>query len=277
VDRRADVYGLGRLGARLLAAPGTARNDPSMALRQGVPAKVAGVLRTATADRPGGRYPDAAAFGAALAAAIAGTAVPAVHERYDPGRPRGPRQRITAAAGLTLFAAATLAALGSDSVTGRPERVPGAGVDPTGRITVALPAGWRTGGSGWRDEREADGEMAPALWVSPDPDRWSSDPAVPGAFVGLSRAVAARITPADFVALHGHRGCVAAPVRTVQQGGIRWVVAAFTSCSAGKATIVEAAGVAPDGAGLVYLQIAPPANSGPEFVDALLAGVRVRR
>ena len=39
--------------------------------------------------------------------------------------------------------------------------------------------------------------------------------------------------------------------------------------------IVEAAGPAPGDAGLVYVQIAPPAGSGPAFVDALLAGVRV--
>jgi hypothetical protein len=40
--------------------------------------------------------------------------------------------------------------------------------------------------------------------------------------------------------------------------------------------VVEAAGAAGGAAGLVYVQIAPPAGSGPEFVDRLLAGVRVR-
>jgi hypothetical protein len=39
---------------------------------------------------------------------------------------------------------------------------------------------------------------------------------------------------------------------------------------------VEAAGLGPDGAGLVYVQLTPPAGSGPAFVDSLLAGVRVR-
>jgi eukaryotic-like serine/threonine-protein kinase len=32
----------------------------------------------------------------------------------------------------------------------------------------------------------------------------------------------------------------------------------------------------PGGDGLVYVQIAPPANSTPAFVDTLLAGLRVR-
>jgi hypothetical protein len=40
--------------------------------------------------------------------------------------------------------------------------------------------------------------------------------------------------------------------------------------------IAETAGIGPGDAGLVYVQIAPPAGSGPEFVDTLLAGVRVR-
>jgi hypothetical protein len=40
--------------------------------------------------------------------------------------------------------------------------------------------------------------------------------------------------------------------------------------------VVEAAGRAPGDAGLVYVQIMPPVGSGPAFVDALLAGIRVR-
>jgi hypothetical protein len=173
--------------------------------------------------------------------------------------------------------AAALVTLGSDSVTGRPAAVPGAAVDPTGRITVALPDGWRAGGSGWLGRRTADGSLDPAMVVSPDPKWWIDDPSVPGAFVGLSRTLAAQVTPADFVARQGDPGCVAAPVRSTRQADIEWVVTRYT-CPDGKPVKVEAAGVGPDGAGLVYVQIAPPAGDGDEqaFVDTLLAGVRVR-
>jgi hypothetical protein len=40
--------------------------------------------------------------------------------------------------------------------------------------------------------------------------------------------------------------------------------------------LVEAAGIGPAGAGLVHVQIAPPASNAATFVDTLLAGVRVR-
>ncbi|PZF89066.1 serine/threonine-protein kinase, partial [Micromonospora deserti] len=95
VDARADVFGLGRLAVRLLAdhgkavtRPGSgggdgpgpairpggdeaARPGPATRLRDGVPAAVSAVLRRATAPRPGDRYPDATAFGAALRHAAA--------------------------------------------------------------------------------------------------------------------------------------------------------------------------------------------------------------
>ncbi|MEU4776257.1 serine/threonine-protein kinase, partial [Micromonospora sp. NPDC023644] len=72
VDTRADVYGLGRLGLRLLGADGEhgagGRPHPggTTRLREGVPPRVAAVLRRATAPRPADRHPDAAAFRTAL-------------------------------------------------------------------------------------------------------------------------------------------------------------------------------------------------------------------
>jgi hypothetical protein len=169
-----------------------------------------------------------------------------------------------------------LAGLASDAPSSGSWAGPGTAIDATGRITVALPAGWRATGSGWTEQRDADGDPEPALVLSPDPDRWVADAAVPGAFVGLSRELAARIAPAAFVARRAPADCTAAPVRTVRRGGIDWVVAAFTACPDGKPVIVESAGLGPGRAGLVYVQITPPAGSGTEFVDALLAGVRVR-
>ena len=56
IDTRTDVFGLGRLGIRLLAAGPRARPAQSagaLRLRDGVPAQVAAVLVRATAHRPG--------------------------------------------------------------------------------------------------------------------------------------------------------------------------------------------------------------------------------
>lgn len=270
VDTRTDVYGLGRLGATLLGTPTAGGFDAGVRLRDGVPERVARVLATATARLPADRYRDAAVFGVALGRAIAprsATTVPV-------GAIAVPRRR-RALALASVLAAAVVAVTASDSVGGFPRRE-GVAVDSTRRITIALPAGWHATGSGWKDRSDASGAREPALVVSPAPDRWKSDPAMPGAFIGLSREIATRSTPAAFVAQQPHAGCVAAPVRTSRQAGIDWVVALHSFCGSGKASVVETAGVGPGDAGLVYVQIAPPTGSGPAFVDTLLAGVRVR-
>jgi serine/threonine protein kinase len=261
VDTRADVYGLGRLGVRLLASEaGSGR----VRLRTGVPPRVGEVLRVATARRPDDRFADASAFGAALDRAAGSVAAAAG------------RRRVAAAAGLALALAASGAALAGDAADlDRTPRPPATASDPTGRLTVTLPAGWRATGSGWEGRRGPDGRREPALVISPDPARWPTDPTVPGAFVGLSATIDA--SPADFLAGRTHAGCHAEAVRASRQAGIDWVVAAYTGCAAGKPVLVESAGVATGAAagGLVYVQVAPPAGKGAAFVDALLAGVRV--
>jgi eukaryotic-like serine/threonine-protein kinase len=261
VDTRTDVYGLGRLGIELLTVPSNraAGGRPSRArpsdgrpllLRPGVPAKVVEVLGTACAFRPADRYRDATAFGAALDRAT---------EARGPWAARGHRGAL--AAGLVLSAAAATA-LAADSVG--PER-----------ITVTLPAGWRTQGREWDVRTDGGNEREPALLGSPAPDRWYSDPTVPGIFIGLSRSIAARTTPAGFLAERSRQTCVAAPPRITRRAGIDWVVIRYTSCPGGKPVIVEMAGLGPGDAGLVYVQLAPPPGSGPEFVDVLLDGIRV--
>ncbi|MFC6021915.1 serine/threonine-protein kinase [Plantactinospora solaniradicis] len=301
VDARTDVFGLGRLGATLLGAtphdptrhdatprepessPDTSASpsadrlrEPSATpeswpvLRSGVPAGVAAVLRKATAHRPDGRYPDATAFAAALDRAIGVGPDEPVGSR----RPR--RGRTLLAAGLVALVVTLSAATFTLLRVDWPDRHADIGEDSTGRITVALPNGWRVTGSGWMGQRGPDGALEPALVMSPDPDRWRSDPAVPGAFVGLSRTLAARHSPAGYVAEHPHAECDPSPVRTVRRGSIDWFVAGFTACREGKPVIVEAAGIGPDDAGLVYVQVAPPVESTPDFVDNLLAGVRAR-
>jgi hypothetical protein len=57
---------------------------------------------------------------------------------------------------------------------------------------------------------------------------------------------------------------------------VEWVIARYANCGSGKPAVVEAAGLAAGGAGLVYVQIAPPPGSDSNFVDNLLAGIRIR-
>ncbi|MEH1094393.1 protein kinase domain-containing protein [Micromonospora sp. CPCC 205739] len=298
VDTRSDVFGLGRLGLRLLGDP-DGRPGPTPRWRQGVPAAVPGVLRRATAVRPADRYPDADAFQAALRRAaspadaadghpsdLAPPAGPrtersesAEHPNDPPStdsaapatRPgRGPARRF-GLAGAGALALVMLGAVAGD--TGPPRADTGRGT--SGPLSVALPAGWRATGTGWAGQYGDDGRLEPALIVAADPGRWAADPDVPGAFVGLSADAARRTTPEGFVAERPHADCVAAPLRRTRQAGVDWVVARY-ACPAGRPVIVEAAGLTAGQNALLYVQIAPPPGGGTEFVDALLARVRVR-
>jgi hypothetical protein len=238
VDTTADVYGLGRLGLRLLEA-------------ERVPDGVAAVLRRATARDPRDRHPDASAFAAAL----------------DQALHRGPHGFLRTVG--VVAAVLLLAAVPSD--VARPAGVRTA-TDGTGQLTVVLPTGWRAAGAGWAGRYGVDGGLEPAFVISPDPARWRTDPAVPGAFVGLSRTAAARTTAAGFVAEQPHARCSAAPVRRTRQAGLDWVVARFT-CTTPKPVIVEAAGV--DAGALVYVQLAARPGATDAEVDALLSGITV--
>jgi eukaryotic-like serine/threonine-protein kinase len=268
VDARTDVYGLGRLGDLLLRVSPSGRSGLPAPLRTGVPPKIAPVLRRATEFRAADRYPDAAAFGLALDRATRSWAPGRVWSRYR--TTSGRRRALASAAAVGLCIAATLAAAGPPATRSPGERA--TGDDSTGRITVTLPDGWRVRGSG---SPGADGRREPALVMAPDPGRWKSDPAMPGAYVGLSTDPTAR-TPALFVSQRQHRTCVASPVRTTRQANGEWVVAEFTGCRDGKPVVIEAATVGPGGAGVVFVQMSMPAGTGPVFVDTLLGGVIVR-
>jgi hypothetical protein len=176
---------------------------------------------------------------------------------------------------MVLASATMVSMLASDSDGSRFLARPGVAVDSTGRISIHLPETWQTAGGRWKGPANAGGQDDPALVVSPDPVRWGTDPTVRGAFIWLSRSGAAFFTPAAFVAGRTHAGCAAAPVRTSRQAGIDWVIAEYR-CSDGRGRVVEAAGTGSGDAGLVYVQIARPADSESTFVDSLLAGVRVR-
>ncbi|MEU7921590.1 serine/threonine-protein kinase [Micromonospora zamorensis] len=262
IDTRADVYGLGRLGIRLLAAapgPDPPRSAGALRLRDGVSARVAAVLVRATAHRPADRYPDAAALHAALDRAV------------DPVRQSSPVARRPYRMLLAGAAVAAVAVAGAEPGGTGAER----DTYTAGPLTVTLPDGWSATGTTWAGQYDADGEAEPALVMSPQPRRWAVDPGVPGAFVGVSASTAARTTPAGFLAERTHGDCTSAPVRTTRQAAVEWTVVAYR-CDRGRPQIVESAGLHPGRPALVYAQIAPPADSGPGFVDTLLAGVRLR-
>ncbi|MGC4820379.1 serine/threonine-protein kinase [Micromonospora sp. DT63] len=283
VDTRADVYGLGRLGVRLLAADpsGThpARPDsphaPRIRLRDGLPPGIAAVLARATAYDPADRYSDAAALHAALARASDPVREPAdlvaASARRRPAPRRARRSLLTGVAVVTAVAVGQVAA--EPGGTGSVRSV--GGTYTTGPLTVALPPGWSATGTTWAGQYSADGEPEPGLVMSPRPRRWAADARLPGAFVGLSAATAARTTPAGFLAERTHGDCAPAPARTTQQAGVEWTVVRYV-CDQGRPQIVESAALHPGGPALVYVQIAPPPGSGPDFVDTLLAGVRLR-
>ncbi|MGW3784514.1 protein kinase domain-containing protein [Micromonospora chokoriensis] len=282
VDTRADVYGLGRLGIRLLTAgPPEARpasaepsgGSPQLRLRDDVPAAVAAVLVRATAHHPAHRYPDASALHDALARAgrAAGQVPGAIAPAGPP--PTGRRRYRSRLAGVVVVTVVAVGGVGAEpggAGSGRPV------VDTytTGPLTVALPAGWSATGTTWAGQFDAGGEPEPALVMSPQPRRWAADPRLPGAFVGLSAATAARTTPAGFLAERTHGDCTPAPARTTRQAGVEWTLVAYR-CDQGRPRIVESAGLHPGRAALVYVQIVPPEHAAPEFVDAVLAGVRV--
>jgi serine/threonine protein kinase len=127
VDTRTDVYGLGRLGRRLLGRD----HDDELRLRPGVPPRVADVLRRATARRAADRYPDAAAFGAALDRAT------------TPVGPEAVRRRRAATLALMSVLAVAVMALAADSVVGRS---PGVSVVVPGPVAPPATSGRPTSG-----------------------------------------------------------------------------------------------------------------------------------
>ncbi|MGC4848631.1 serine/threonine-protein kinase [Micromonospora sp. DT15] len=297
VDTRADVYGLGRLGVRLLAAgpsnanpsgPESAGRAPEIRLREDLPPAVAAVLARATAHHPADRYPDASTMHAALARAStpvgrplastvasgpAGSAASSGSARREPS-PRPSRPYRIRRAAAAVVAVAAVAAVGAEpGDTGSARQV--GGTYTTGPLTVALPAGWSAAGATWAGQYGADGEPEPALVMSPQPRRWAADPRLPGAFVGLSASTAARATPAGFLAERTHGDCTPAPARTTRQAGIEWTVVAYR-CDQGRRRIIESAALHHGRPALVYVQITPPSDTTTDFVDTLLGGVRVR-
>ena len=193
------------------------------------------------------------------------------------GRARARPAALAAARTVMGVASVAVAAvLVSDSVSGRFVDRPGTAADRTGQMSIALPDGWRAETGPWTEAPEAGGARGSAVVVSPDPARWELDPAVPGAFIGLSRGDDGAVTPAGFLSGRRQSGCVAAPARTIRRAGVEWLIAGYHDCPGGRARIIDAVGTRPGVPGMVYVQITPPAGNAPAFADMLLAGVRLR-
>ena len=278
VDLRADVYALGALG-RTLANAGDGRTAP-MAVEE--------LFARACADDPDDRFADADAFGAALdelnrslgadrvghrpAGSLRDQA--SVTPRDLPARSGGGRSPARRRPRVLAVAAVLLVGLAAGGAVWYAR----AGVtahDATGSITVQLPHGWSATGSGWSGQADGSGRPAPALVVSPDPSAWRTDPQVPGAFVGLSAALAGQgSTPADFVQARPHPGCTASATLDERLGGFTWTVLNLTGCPSGRGYVEAAASTAH---GLLYVQVSGPGAGGPPSVtDDLLAGISLR-
>lgn len=288
VDLRTDVFALGVLGRAMLREGAT------------VPTALARLFDRACSWAPDDRFADALEFGQALeqvarslsahpprpAPSATGTAAAGNAAAGWPpsptegggsegggsdggrgGRRPALRSRSAAAlAGLVVLAAGIAAAAritGDDATTS----------DTTGRITVTLPDGWSAAGNGWTGRVDAAGDLEPGLVISPDPGSWSSDPGVPGAFVGLSPSLATETTPDAFVDGRPHSGCTRSAPLTTRYGTLTWTVLTLTACTSGR-NYVEAAALAP--AGLVYVQLSGPQSEPAPSADALLTGISVR-
>ncbi|MFC3348638.1 serine/threonine-protein kinase [Streptomyces echinoruber] len=274
IDARADVYGLGALGYRLVtgttpAAPGrVVRPDR---LRPGLhPGVRRALLRALAVDRRR-RWPSAAAFAAEL-------------ERLAPragaARPRGrPRLLAGAAAGLAeAGAAGTVVALAERPAGGgREVRV----ADTTGRVTATVPAGWGRGlrGGGW-DPRVLGlpAGHEPGLVVADDPDRWTDlGAAVDGVFVGAFTDAGGHGDLAAAVAAVTHPGCRYTGSRAWSGGPWRGRVRTWRDCARPGDVVTEAALTPASGARRPQVYVQVRRHDGAPAADAVLRSVRIRR
>ncbi|MFF8941970.1 serine/threonine-protein kinase [Streptomyces sp. NPDC014864] len=302
IDARADVYGLGAVGYRLLtgAVPGIpGRVERPERLRPGLDAAVRrAVLRALEPDRER-RWPTAQAFAEKLEE-LAELPEPRERQagaeeaeaREEPARTvaaaepaasapaaAGPRRRREAVIALAAVAAAlavVAAAVVMFSLTIQPARAPHdvRVRDATGRITVQVPGAWarQLRDSGW--DPAALGLRAghePGLAVADDLARWQDvGSPVDGVFVGLSQSgdVTARVGALSHLGCHydGDRAWA----------GAHWHgrVRRWSRCGGGGG-ITEGALVPADGPARpqVYVQIRR--HDGADPTDRVLRSLRV--
>ncbi|MFG2881378.1 serine/threonine-protein kinase [Streptomyces sp. NPDC048297] len=274
IDARADVYSLGAVGYELVtgSVPGPpGRIVPPRRLRPDLGEDVErALLRALEPDRER-RWPSAGAFAQELErlAARSGT--------RRAGRLDGVRGRLN---GVTLLAAGLLAAaLAAGAVTLMLDRSGGGARDTTvhdstGRVSVAVPAGWA---KELRDAGWDPGALGlpkghePGLVVADRLANWSDlSSGVDGVFVGVAEHgdVAARVDALT------HSGCHYAGSRDFT--GVRWhgTVRTWTGCRDG-GSVTESAlrpATGPDRP-QVYVQVRR--QGAAEATDGVLRSLRV--
>ncbi|MFE4420344.1 serine/threonine-protein kinase [Streptomyces sp. NPDC056817] len=265
IDARADVYGLGAVGYRLVT--GTVPAEPGEVvrperLRPGLDPGVARALMRALEPDRERRWPTAEAFADELDR-LASAPAAAV-------RPRGRSRTVALAAAVAAVAVAGAAF----ALVNRPSSASGVGVeDATGRIAMRVPDGWgrQLRDSGW--DPAALGLPAghePGLAVADDLTRWQDLGAdVRGVFAGLSEHgdVTARVDAL------GHPGCHYDGARAYTGGRWHGRIRTWSGCPGGGRLTDTALVPADGGQPQVYVQIRQ--HGGGDATDRVLGSLHV--
>jgi hypothetical protein len=256
LDERADVYALGAVAYRVLTGQlpdsfeGGRPIRPSN-LRPGIPSAVDDAVLRALETDPRDRWPSAEALAAALhpAAALAEQSEPGGKSRRRHRVRRRPWRTVALAAVVAVLAGGAGAVWASQAHTVRAS-------DATGGLTLTVPSAWagQVRDAGWDPSvLGLPAGHAPGLAISPNLSTWANpDSAVPGVFVGASKALGSGGTAPT---LPDHSGCVRAPDRTVSVAGTTAQVHRWTGCDGTSVSFDELVFAVPGRNFGVYVQI----------------------
>jgi eukaryotic-like serine/threonine-protein kinase len=248
VSVQTDVYALGVLGSELLGARANA-NDLA-------------VFAIATADNPKDRYASAGLFvdafdtaGRSLAPALA---------------PRSRHARRTLGRGPVLATLVLVATVAVVAVTALRSSRSNRFNDDQGRLSVVLPDGWNASGGGWVGRVDANNVPWPAIAMSSNLDKWSTDPAVPGAFVAIAKDATATVESTRNAVAHNE--CSRRESSAVALANGQWLMTVWSQCPGG-VSFTEAAATIDDT--VVYAQVKTVAAQRDGEISELLSSVVV--